>query len=189
MQNRKRKPFAVIPSRTELRRAIMALAIGLVAVNALSGDDNVANWVKVTDHAGWQPRDSQGEAVFQDRLWVLGGWFDSFKPTPRDVWSSRDGKGWTLVQKVAPWKHGDLPMTVAFDGKLWLMGGWHNGRLPRHSASNEVWWTKDGVEWQLATPHAAWTPRLAAGALVFDEKLWILGGTENYYFGDEKSTR
>jgi hypothetical protein len=181
--------FAVNQSKTKIVAAALALAVGLVAAKSLRADDKVANWIKVTDHAGWQPRDSQGEAVYQNRLWVLGGWFDSFQPTPRDVWSSPDGKNWTLVRKAAPWKHGDLPMTVAFDGKLWLMGGWFNGRLPGHSASNEVWWTKDGVEWQLATPHAGWTPRLAAGVVVFDGKMWILGGTENYYFGDEKSTK
>ncbi len=153
---------------------ILVLAVGLIAAVAARADEKIANWVKVTDRAGWQPRDSQGEAVYRDRLWVLGGWFDSFKPTPRDVWSSPDGKNWTLVQKTAPWRHGDLPMTAAFDGKLWLMGGWFNGRLPGHSASNEVWWTKDGVDWHLATKHAAWTPRLAAGAVVFDGKMWIL---------------
>jgi len=147
------------------------------------------NWVKVAEHAGWQPRDSQGEVVYDDRLWVFGGWFDSFKPTPRDVWSSPDGKDWKLVQKVAPWKHGDLPMTVAFDGKMWFMGGWYNGRMPGHSASNEVWWSTDGAQWEQATPHAGWTPRLAAVAVVFKGKMWILGGTENYYFGDDQSTK
>jgi hypothetical protein len=30
---------------------------------------------------------------------------------------------------------------------------------------------------------------LAAGAVVFDGKMWILGGTENYYFGDERSLK
>jgi hypothetical protein len=174
---------------SKLPAVFLSLTIGLVAAECLCAQEKVANWVKVTDRAGWQPRDSQGEAVYQNRLWLLGGWYDSFKPTPRDVWSSPDGEHWTLVQKTAPWKHGDLPMTLAFDGKLWLMGGWFNGRMPGHSVSNEVWWTKDGAEWHLATPHAGWTPRLAAGAVVFDGKMWILGGTEKYYFGDEKSTQ
>ena len=31
--------------------------------------------------------------------------------------------------------------------------------------------------------------RLAAGVVVFQNKLWMLGGTENYYFGDEKSAK
>jgi hypothetical protein len=146
-------------------------------------------WVKLTDAAGWQPRDSQGEVVFQDRLWLLGGWFQSFEAPPRDVWSSADGKQWKLVQKEAPWKHSDLPMTLTFKDRMWLMGGWYNGRLPGHSASSEVWSSTDGETWEQATATAGWSPRIAAAAVVFQDKMWILGGTENYYFGDEASLR
>jgi hypothetical protein len=147
------------------------------------------NWVRVTDNAGWQPRDSAGEAVFRDRLWLLGGWFQSFEAPPRDAWSSADGKTWRLEVKEAPWKHSDLPMTLVFNDKLWLLGGWYNGRLPGHSASSEVWSSSDGVNWQQVTANAGWSPRLAAGAVVFQDKMWILGGTENYYFGDETSLK
>src|SRR5438105_599368 len=80
------------------------------------------DWIKVTDGAGWQPRDSQGELVYKERMWILGGWFQSFEAPPRDVWSSADGKAWKLVQKSAPWIHSDLPMTLVFDDKMWIMG-------------------------------------------------------------------
>ena len=87
------------------------------------------NWVKSTADAGWRARDSSGEIVFKDQLWILGGWFDSFQSPPRDVWSSRDGANWSLVQNEAPWKYSDLPMTIAFKDRMWVMGGWTNGRL------------------------------------------------------------
>jgi len=122
-------------------------------------------------------------------MWILGGWFNSFAAPPRDIWNSADGKNWTLVANDAPWKHSDLPMTLVFDNKMWLMGGWYNGRLAGHSASNEVWWSTDGVRWNRDTHKAAWSPRLAAGAVVFNGKMWILGGTEDYYFGNEKSVK
>jgi hypothetical protein len=72
---------------------------------------------------------------------------------------------------------------------MWIMGGWFDGRLPGHSASSEVWYSTDGAKWEQATPSAGWSPRIAAGAVVFKDKMWILGGTENYYFGDEKSLK
>ena len=53
------------------------------------------DWELVTRNAGWQPRDSQGEVVFNNRMWIMGGWFDSFSAPPRDVWSSPDGKSWS----------------------------------------------------------------------------------------------
>jgi hypothetical protein len=106
------------------------LGVLLLAPISSRGDDRPLDWVKVTERAGWQARDSSGEVVYKGRLWLLGGWFDSFSAPPRDVWSSPDGATWTLATKEAPWKASDLPMSVVFDGRMWLMGGWFNGRLP-----------------------------------------------------------
>jgi hypothetical protein len=156
---------------------------------AFAADKPAPDWVKVTDKAGWQERDSQGELVFNDQLWIFGGWFDSFHAPPRDVWSSADGKAWKLVAREAPWMHSDLPMTVVFKDKMWIMGGWYNGRLEGHSASNEVWSSTDGVNWLQVSKAAGWSPRIAAGAVVFKDRMWILGGTENYYFGDDSSPK
>jgi hypothetical protein len=152
-------------------------------------DDPPPDWVRVTERAGWQPRDSQAEVVFKDRLWIFGGWFDSFVAAPRDVWSSPDGATWQQVAAEAPWKHSDLAMGLVFDERMWLLGGWYNGRLPGHEATSEVWSSSDGRDWQQATPGAAWSPRLAAACVVFRGKMWILGGSEDYYFGDSKSVK
>jgi hypothetical protein len=167
----------------------LIVAALLLSPAPVLGEDDAPDWVKVTGNAGWQPRDSSGELVFRDRLWILGGWFNSFAAPPSDVWSSLDGKDWKLVTGEAPWRHSDLPMTLAFRDKMWLMGGWYNGRLPGHSAGNEVWSSVDGLKWEQVTKQAGWSPRLAAGAVVFKGRMWILGGTENYYFGDGASLK
>jgi hypothetical protein len=146
-------------------------------------------WVKVTDKAAWKARDSQGEVVFQDKLWIMGGWYDSFSSPPRDVWNTADGKNWQEVTRDAPWKHSDLPMTVVHDGKMWLMGGWFNGRLKDHSASREVWSSTNGKDWKQVTAKAPWSARISGGLVSFKGKMWLLGGTENYYFGDEASLK
>ncbi|MCP4645322.1 MAG: galactose oxidase [bacterium] len=164
---------------------ILALFLGTSAFAQKLAPD----WVKATDAAAWQARDSAGEVAYRGRMWMFGGWFQSFEAPPRDVWSSADGKEWTLVAEGAPWLHSDLPMTIAFDNKMWLMGGWYNGRLPGHSASNEVWWSTDGATWQQSTKNAGWTPRLASAIVEFKGKMWILGGSENYYFGDASSLK
>ena len=151
-----------------VRGFVVLLAVFLLFPLASPADDRILDWVKVTDKAGWQARDSSGEVAYKDRLWLLGGWFDSFSAPPRDVWSSPDGKTWNRAAALAPWKHSDLPMTVVFNDRMWLMGGWFNGRLPDHSASNEVWSSSDGMSWERATDHAGWSPRLAAGAVAFN---------------------
>jgi hypothetical protein len=165
--------------------------LAFVASVALTyaGERAGPDWVKVTSAAGWQPRDSQGEVVYKDRMWIFGGWFNSFAAPPRDVWSSGDGKTWTQVTNDAPWLHSDLPMSIAFKNRMWMMGGWYNGRLEGHSASSAVWSSEDGAKWTQVTPKAGWSPRIAAAIVEFRGRMWILGGTEDYYFGDQRSLK
>jgi len=169
-------------------RVITLLAV-LVPFPAAAGERAGPDWKRETPSAAWRARDSSGELVHDGRMWLLGGWFTSHEAPPRDVWSSADGRDWRLETRDAPWIHSDLPMTLSFAGRMWLMGGWYNGRLPGHSAGNSVWSSPDGRGWKQETTAAAWSPRLAAGAVVFKGRMWILGGTENYYFGTDADLR
>ncbi len=178
----------------EPRNLIWQCALGcclivsqLVAQSRVVGQE--FDWVQVTERAAWQPRDSSGELVLNGQLWILGGWFDSFAAPPRDVWSSTDGSSWQKVTEQAPWRYSDLPMTLAFADRMWIMGGWTNGRLAGHGATSEVWSSSNGKDWKLETIQAGWSPRIAAGIVVFKGRMWILGGTENYYFGNNDSLR
>lgn len=161
----------------------IVISIGFASVKA-----NEPDWL-LEGVASWQARDSQAEYVFRDQLWIMGGWFQSFEAPPRDVWSSANGRDWMLVTAEAPWIHSDLPMNLTFQNRMWMMGGWYNGRLPGHSASQQVWASDDGVAWEQVTATAGWTPRLAGAAVEFRSRMWVLGGTENYYFGDASSLR
>lgn len=136
------------------------------------------SWELVTPQAQWQARDSTGETVFNDHLWILGGWFTPQLPNPRDVWKSRDGKEWTRVCEVAPWEQSDLPAAMGFKGKLFMMGG---RKLPGTVPSNKVYSSPDGANWSLVTENAGWSARLAMGYGVFKDRMWILGGTEDFY--------
>ncbi|MEX0883968.1 MAG: kelch repeat-containing protein, partial [Cyclobacteriaceae bacterium] len=69
------------------------------------------------------------------------------------------------------------------------MGGWYNGRLEGHSASNSVWSSTNGADWVLEKKEASWSPRIASAVVEFKGKIWLLGGIENYYFGDESSLK
>jgi len=91
--------------------------------------------------------------------------------------------------EVAPWKHADVSMTTTFKNKMWFMGGWYNGRLPGCEASNEVWSSSNGVNWELVTEHAQWSPRMAAALVEFKGKLWMMGGTEIYHKGNDKNIK
>ena len=170
------------------KNLIISAAAITLGGTILAQETAAPDWV-LEGQAAWRARDTQAEWVFKDRLWIAGGWFQSFEEPPRDVWSSSDGKTWSLIEKAAPWLHSDLPMNITFHDRIWIMGGWHKGRLPGCSASNQVWSSTDGAKWEQVTAAAGWTPRLAAGLVEFRGRMWLLGGTENYYFGDDKSLR
>ena len=139
------------------------------------------DWELVAAHAAWAPRDSCGEVVHDGRMWLLGGWFTSHDVNPRDVWSSANGTDWQLATPAAGWLHGDLPASLVFDGKMWMMGGWHRGRLEGASGSNQVWHSTDGATWQCATDDAPWCPRVGPAGVVFNDRMWILGGAQRYF--------
>lgn len=147
-----------------------------------SAQEKRADWVLETAHADWQARDSQGEVVFNNHLWIFGGWFSSQEAAPRDVWKSADGKNWQLVTREAPWIHSDLPMSLVYQDKMWMMGGWYNGRMEGHEPGNQVWTSEDGKNWKQETGSAAWSARVAGALVEFKGKMWLLGGTENYFF-------
>lgn len=174
--------FAIVLSFAML----LLCAVGVYADQPRRASSD-CNWVKVTEHAGWKARDSAGEVVYNGKMWLFGGWFNSHGPFPNDVWSSPDGVKWTQVTPNAGWVHADLPTSLVFDNKMWFMGGWHEGRNPGASASNQVWCSTDGAEWRCVSKSADWSPRLGAGGVALNGKMWILGGIKKYFFGDESS--
>ena len=135
----------------------------------------------IVGHADGKPRDSCVELVYQDHLWIMGGWFQRDKPNPRDVWKSADGKHWEQVTEQAPWEKSDLPLGLVFEGRMWHMGG---RSVPGTVCSNEVWASADGANWELITGHAGWSPRLGSGGIVFNGRMWLFGGTSDFYVGN-----
>ena len=94
----------------------------------LSGAGLVApGWTKALSNASWPPRDSAGFWAFKGRLWVGGGWINSFSDPPRDVWSIEPGQQteWQQAVAVAPWTHTDFATTnLVHNGRMYHMGGW-----------------------------------------------------------------
>ena len=68
---------------------------------------------------------------------------------------------------------------VVFRNKLWIIGGAPSSGRPDQTptgALNDVWSSPDGVSWMQDVKNAPWSPREAANAVVFDDKIWVFGG-------------
>lgn len=110
----------------------------------------------------------------------MGGWFGGRAQNAsasNQVWSSTDGVHWDLVSKKSPWSPRLGAAGVVFNNRMWLFGGVEKyfTAKERH-LKNDVWFSEDGKIWKRAVMHAPWRRRAYHCALVFDNKIWVLGG-------------
>jgi hypothetical protein len=126
-------------------------------------------WICQTNSAEWSSREGHASVVFNNKLWVLGG-FDGNQNF--EVWNSTDGFNWICVNDSVHFL-GDGTKAVVFDNKIWVLGGTEDGGLPR----NHVWCSSDGVNWTMVTNSAGWSSRAEHTVAVFDNKMWVIGGT------------
>jgi hypothetical protein len=69
-----------------------------------------------TADAGWAPRGQiGGSAVFNDRMWVIGGGTYDDGKSFNDVWSSGDGVDWRQELASAPWSAREYHEIIVFD--------------------------------------------------------------------------
>lgn len=121
---------------------------------------------KTVGYNTWTPRDSMAEVVFQDQMWLMGG----FTPDrSNEVWSSKDGINW-LKHKNAVWSARNLASAVNFKNKIYLMGG-TNGEV----YFNDCYSSDDGENW-VSLGNAPWSGRAAFACVVHNDKIFIYGG-------------
>jgi hypothetical protein len=98
-----------------------------------------------------------------------------------DIWNSTDGVDWTQVTANAGCVARDEYTAVVFDNKVWVKGGVVvAGGLPPiiiHFAS--VYYSSECVNWNLATANAEWSGRAGHTSVVFDNKMWVIGGADS----------
>lgn len=169
-------------------------------------------WVEVNSDASFAPRDGAGALVFDDRMWLLGGW------NPRDmvnfprtcnneVWSSDDGRDWVLEKpntfhnigktfnRYSDWAGRHTAGYAVFNDRMWIVGGDAN----QGHYHNDVWNSPDGKTWEYVNKQkpVPWGPRALHHTVVFDGRIWIMGGqtmpqfaeAEEKYFNDIWTTR
>jgi hypothetical protein len=144
----------------------------------------------VTEVAPWAPRVMPYVAAFGGFIYVMGGvlapqfQFNGRPARPEllysDCWRSVDGVSWECVATACPWgPRGMIGGSGAVkDGFLWLFSGgtYETERKNNRLFCNDVWRTKDGVDWELVLVAAPWQARQYAEVAVWDDKLWILEG-------------
>lgn len=116
---------------------------------------------------------------------MIGGWGkkdDGTEGNLNDVWSSADGVRWERAVARAPWSPRNHHAALEYDGRLWVLGGWGLAGA-REGNLNDVWSSTDGVTWRPATGQAPWLPRNGHTSVVFQNRMWVIGGWSHFIGG------
>jgi hypothetical protein len=64
---------------------------------------------------------------------------------------------------------------------MWVMGGTNDFYKNNDTTLyNDVWSSADGKEWKLELANAPWPKRAHGQAIVYDGKIWIMGGGQRF---------
>ncbi len=162
----------------------------------VTSQESKYRWTNRTMNARFAPRDGAGALSFQGRMWLIGGWSPRDKKFfPRicnnEVWSSVDGRDWTLVKPNTfldqtfdaskDWEGRHTAGYVVYRGRMWIVGGDVNQK----HYQNDVWNSADGKSWAYVNRgrDVPWAPRALHHTLVFQDRIWVIGGQTMPAFG------
>ena len=157
--------------------------IGGISSNGCSGYDNDVwysadgvNW-SLAGYAPFGARSYHSSLVFNDLMWVIGG----YEPVgsqgyKNDVWYSSDGASWTQATSSAGFSPRSDHSSLNYGVEMWVIGGdTFQGNL--YTSLNDVWSSADGVNWTQETSSAQFTRRGFHSSVVFNNQIWVMGGT------------
>jgi hypothetical protein len=132
------------------------------------------NWILKNPAAPFGARTSFSLVVFQDKLWLLGGYKPESGTSMSDVWSTVDGVIWVQEALDTIIEGGTAHLTAVFNNKIWLLQGFGN--------NTGAWTSSDGINWVKETGFNLNIDQFNGHELqVFDNKLWfihVLGGLD-----------
>ncbi len=128
-------------------------------------DVAMPDWKQVLKPAPFPARDSAGELVFKDQMWLLGGYLPKVSG---DIWSSPNGLDWQQTGTL-PSEHGiNIPANFVFREKMWVADN-----------MGVLFASSDGKTWETINAAPPWAGRYAVGHAVFKNRMWVFGGYDN----------
>ncbi len=71
---------------------------------------------------------------------------------------------------------------VVFNNKIWIIGGHMWISDSETMKLNDVWHSDDGKTWIMATGNATFSPRHGHASIVFQNKIWLIGGHDGQQY-------
>ena len=102
--NAKCKTSSVFSPSRKLCLAVLAFisALTSLSLEVTAAEPHAGDWVRLTEHAAFSPRDTAEGVVFTGKMWLSNGYVTG-GTLAKDLWSSSDGVTWTLITTNAPY--------------------------------------------------------------------------------------
>ncbi|WP_343487003.1 hypothetical protein [Allomuricauda sp. d1] len=103
--------------------------VGTGGVGATSVNNEVwystdgTSWAEATQEADFSARSRHTTAVFDNKMWVIGGEGEDINAYKDDMWYSVDGITWEEIATPANFPKRANHTVAAFSNKLWVIGG------------------------------------------------------------------
>jgi hypothetical protein len=129
---------------------------------------DLRHWDTMSTNSNLPARFFYHPFVFANKFWIIGG-EDQYQQYA-DIWNSTDGVQWTKLHDRLPFGNRSNSQVLQFNNRLYLL-------------NNDVWSSADGIDWKQETNEIVKNETLFGyTALVFDNKIWLLGCNRNLHF-------
>jgi hypothetical protein len=132
---------------------------------------DMRTWVVLAKESNLPKRFFYHPFVLNNKIWIIGGTDgnDSFS----DIWNSEDAVHWVKQADNMPFGKRSGSQFVILNNRVYMIG-------------NDVWSSADGLNWILETKELVKGENIFGGAaIVFDNRIWILGCNRNGKFRSE----
>ena len=142
--------------------------------NCIYRTTDLQHWDTIAKQSNLPRRFFYHPFVFNNKIWIIGGEDENRQYS--DVWISVDGINWKKQKDNLSFGKRSRSQIVQLNNKLFLL-------------DNDVWSSKDGLNWQKETSEILKGENVFGyKALVFDNKIWLLGCNRNGKFSSQVLT-
>jgi hypothetical protein len=139
--------------------------------NSIYRTTDLQHWDTLSKSGNLPKRFFYHPFVFDNKIWIIGGEDKNRKYS--DIWNSADGITWKKQKENLPFGERSRSQVVQLNNQLYLL-------------DNDVWSSKDGLNWQKETSEILKGENIFGyAALVFDNKIWLLGCNRNGRFSSQ----
>jgi hypothetical protein len=130
-------------------------------------------WTTVTEQASFPGAYNFPVFAVRDEMWAFHG---------QGNWRSKDGKVWTKSELPSSGLNSGYQKYVQFKESVYALGTMEGNYLNMRLTSR-IARTSDFNKWQVVAEESELPRRVFYGALVFKDKIWLMGGFDgkNYY--------